>query len=530
MRRRLTFLAAAVLALAATGVAIAWGGGAFKTDPVAADFSAARTAWKERICTTSDGHGFRDAKAYLTGEINSSDSRLDGDVVFRLRIREDTTAGLGTAEGRMWIRGKGYARVVGVIANGGITGLIDGRVWRGGWLAANFSASWDGTTLTGALGQGDAANAAVIQSRFDRRCRGKGNGHGNGESKTGKLEVKKSLSPADDPGRFDLQIDGKTLASGAGNNGTTGEQSVKAGSHTVAEAAKSGTSLSNYTTSIVCKDGNGGGGTVASGNSPSLSVNVGKDADVVCVITNTRKSVTTTGKLEVKKDLSPSDDPGRFKLFIKKQDSTTIDSRSDAGDNDSTGENTVPTGTYQVSETADEKVGGGATNLADYDRAITCKSDNGSGSVVASNTDGAPLNVTVASGADVVCVVTNTRKTPKTGKLEVKKDLSPSDDPGRFKLFIKQGSTTIDSRSDAGDNDSTGENTVPTGTYQVSETADEKVGGGATNLADYDRAITCKSDNGSGSVVAANSDGSPLSLSVAEGQDIVCVITNTRKE
>jgi hypothetical protein len=530
MRRRLTFLAVAVLALTAAGIAVAaWGGGAFKTDPVSAEFSAERISWRERACTGRDGTSFRWVKAWFRGTATSSDSRLSGNARFRLELREDTTAGLGTVTGRMWINGGARARVVGVLANGTVNGLLEGHT-RGGWLVANFTAAIDGSTLKGSLGGGDAANPAVIQTKWGKRaCRARGkNGNGSGHRGKARLEVRKVLSPADDPGRFDLQIDGKTYASAAGNGGTTGERVVKAGTHTVGETARNGIDLDDYTISIACKDGNGEGSTVASGNARTLSLRLAENADVVCVVTNTRTAGTATGKIELKKDLSPPDDPGRFKLFVK-QGATTIDSRSDAGDNDSTGENTVPTGTYQVSESADEKVGGGLTSLGDYSARIECRKGNGSGDVVASNTDGQPLSVVVGAGDDVVCVITNTKKTPATGKLEVRKDLSPSDDPGRFKLFLKQGATTIDSRSDAGDNDSTGENTVPTGTYQVSEGADEKVGGGTTQLSDYDTSIQCRDGNGGGDVVAGTSSGQTLGVAVGENEDVVCVITNTRK-
>ena len=48
----------------------------------------------------------------------------------------------------------------------------------------------------------------------------------NNVRQTGKLEVKKSLSPTTDPGKFDLQIDGTTdpNADDVSNNGSTGEE------------------------------------------------------------------------------------------------------------------------------------------------------------------------------------------------------------------------------------------------------------------------------------------------------------------
>ena len=59
--------------------------------------------------------------------------------------------------------------------------------------------------------------------------------------------MKKALSPADDPGRFNLQIDGTTDpdAAAIGDGGTTNEETVFAERHTVGETAASGTDLNN---------------------------------------------------------------------------------------------------------------------------------------------------------------------------------------------------------------------------------------------------------------------------------------------
>ena len=79
----------------------------------------------------------------------------------------------------------------------------------------------------------------------------------------GTLRIDKSLSPADDPARFDLQIDGSVAGTGANvtNQGTTGDVAVVAvpsGTlHLVEETAAAGTNLSNYETTIVCRQGGG---------------------------------------------------------------------------------------------------------------------------------------------------------------------------------------------------------------------------------------------------------------------------------
>ena len=88
------------------------------------------------------------------------------------------------------------------------------------------------------------------------------------------------------------------------------------------------------------------------------------------------------------------------------------------------------TGNHTVGETA-----GTDTDLADYQKSIDCKDDNGTGAMVATTTsdDAGPLTVPVTTDSDIVCVITNTRE---TGKLEVKKALSPTTDPGKFNLQI----------------------------------------------------------------------------------------------
>ena len=109
----------------------------------------------------------------------------------------------------------------------------------------------------------------------------------------GKLEVRNVLSPADDPGRFDLLIDGVVRGDGVAGGGSTGERTVSAGSHTVAEARHGATPLEDYATAIACKDGDGSGDTVATvADGRTLSVPVAAGADVVCTVTNTRRELT----------------------------------------------------------------------------------------------------------------------------------------------------------------------------------------------------------------------------------------------
>jgi hypothetical protein len=110
-----------------------------------------------------------------------------------------------------------------------------------------------------------------------------------------------------------------------------------------------------------------------------------------------------TGTIEVRKQLGPTDDPGRFDLRIA-QGATTLDTAPGVGNLGTTGTNTLAAGTYQVSESAAT-----GTSLSDYTSAIECRDG---ATIVATTTGAGPLDVTLAAGANVVCTITNVRRTP----------------------------------------------------------------------------------------------------------------------
>jgi len=104
-----------------------------------------------------------------------------------------------------------------------------------------------------------------------------------------KLKVVKALSPSSNTGKFNLQIDGLTNVSNVGDGGTTGFVDVNTGDHTVGETAGTGTSLSNYDSSITCTNGTA---TVGPLSGTSLTFNVtNTGGDWVCTITNTLKDL-----------------------------------------------------------------------------------------------------------------------------------------------------------------------------------------------------------------------------------------------
>lgn len=118
----------------------------------------------------------------------------------------------------------------------------------------------------------------------------------------GTITVVKHLSPTSDEGKFNLFVDGNEEASNVGHNGTTSAVTVWAGSHSVSET---GVTLSNYSTTYSCSNGQSGTGTSITG----ITVNAG-DA-ITCTITNTRKQ----GTVKVVKDVT--NDNGGTKTAAK---------------------------------------------------------------------------------------------------------------------------------------------------------------------------------------------------------------------
>ena len=333
---------------------------------------------------------------------------------------------------------------------------------------------------------------------------------------TGKLEVKKNLSPTTDPGKFDLQIDGTTDANAndVGHNGSTGEETLNTGTHTVGEAAGASTDLADYQKSIECRADNGTGAVVASAapdNAGPLNVSVTTGSDIVCVITNTRE----TGKLEVQKDLEPehrhralqpADRRQLTERRIAERRRRRHDRRADTQHRRPHGRQRPPWSEPTWPTTRSRSSARPTTAPAPPSPSTTTD-------------DAGPLTVPVTTGSDIVCVITNTRE---TGKLEVKKDLEPDTDPGKFNLQI-DGTTDPDAVN-VGDGGSTGEQVLNTGNHTVGETA-----GTGTSLANYLKSIVCKSDNGTGTVVASSYGTTALTVPVTDGSDIVCTITNRRK-
>jgi outer membrane protein OmpA-like peptidoglycan-associated protein len=109
-------------------------------------------------------------------------------------------------------------------------------------------------------------------------------------SERGFLRAVSSVSPVSDPGLFDLQLGGVSLTKSVGDGGDTGLWAYPADVPTsVGETAAAPTSLSDYATTIGCRDDDGAGSQVASAQNPGpLDVTLDDAEQVRCDVANTR--------------------------------------------------------------------------------------------------------------------------------------------------------------------------------------------------------------------------------------------------
>jgi uncharacterized repeat protein (TIGR01451 family) len=344
---------------------------------------------------------------------------------------------------------------------------------------------------------------------------------------TGTITVVKRLVPSTDDGRFDLLVDGNVKANDVGNNGTTDQVVVPTGTYPVTEAGGnqgvggSGplTDLSHYVKSTHCEAP--GQDPIDNADGPTVSVPVGAGQNWTCTITNTRK----TGTVQLLKDIVPvtgySPDPGRFDLTITRNDNgTEAASASNVGDDeqtplDGTSVTTVPTGDYTFAESAHTGTG---TSADDYTSKLSCSNNGGN----AQEFSGVLNSLTVNDGDSWVCTYVNTRK---TGTITVVKRLVPSTDDGRFDLLV-DGNVKA---NDVGNNGTTDQVVVPTGTYPVTEAGGNQGVGGSgplTDLSHYVKSTHCEAP---GQDPIDNADGPTVSVPVGAGQNWTCTITNARK-
>lgn len=271
----------------------------------------------------------------------------------------------------------------------------------------------------------------------------------------GKVELIKQIEPDTNTGKFNLTINGPlygdaVTVNNVGDNGTTGEIVVKKGTVEVSETAGTGTSLSNYTTSIICRDKNGTGNIITSSN-PTGSTNreleftLQEDADVICVITNSAK-----GSITIIKDAQPNSATD----FAFTTTGTGLSNFSLDDDTNPTLSNTkvfngLTPGSYSVTESAVN--GWDLSNL----------SCSGGTHTVTNRT----ANITLSGGDNIICTFVN----KKRGTITVNKVTNPANNPTSFSVTASGTGTIANSATRTLSTTQSVTYDVEQGTYAISE-------------------------------------------------------------
>jgi hypothetical protein len=195
------------------------------------------------------------------------------------------------------------------------------------------------------------------------------------------LTVTKLCVPEDDGGRFDLTIDGQTERDVACGE-SFGPVPVAPGTHQVSESAGTGTSLTDYTTTI--------GGACA----PDGSVTLAAGQQATCTITNVRKGEPPeppeqTGTVEIQKRCSPAGTQGNFQAELDEQ----VFRIACGG---TTGPVEIDVGDHRVGEVV--SLDNNTTDMFTTTVGGDCAPDG---------------SFTLSAGGHVICVVTNTVVTPE---------------------------------------------------------------------------------------------------------------------
>jgi archaellum component FlaG (FlaF/FlaG flagellin family) len=101
-----------------------------------------------------------------------------------------------------------------------------------------------------------------------------------------RLTVRKVIDPSDDPGRFDLSVNGAVVRAGAGD-GDAATVEVRPGTHTVSEAAVPPAAAADYDAEVDCATGTRRASRVVPATTREVTVTSG--ARVECTFRNTRK-------------------------------------------------------------------------------------------------------------------------------------------------------------------------------------------------------------------------------------------------
>lgn len=166
--RKLIYAATLLVALVATGIAVADGiEGAKSASAVAGTFSATGTSTSSRTCTTTDGKTVVVTDGKYTGTA-AGDPDFVGPITLRARSVINTTDKIGLVTGSFKIDVASGRNTEGnysaVYDNGNVAGLATGRAHDpSAKLVANMSAGFSATSgfSNGKLGNGTSGGSAV---------------------------------------------------------------------------------------------------------------------------------------------------------------------------------------------------------------------------------------------------------------------------------------------------------------------------------------------------------------------------------
>jgi hypothetical protein len=128
-----------------------------------------------------------------------------------------------------------------------------------------------------------------------------------------KLIVAKELQPSDDPGRFDLLVNGTVVVAAAGD-GASRSSSVRPGAYTVSEAPTAGTNPSNYRSTVDCKRGARRTQTRSGGVYANLQLSSGET--VTCTFRNVRLGAPAIAVDKTGPATATAGDTLHYSLFV----------------------------------------------------------------------------------------------------------------------------------------------------------------------------------------------------------------------
>ena len=334
---------------------------------------------------------------------------------------------------------------------------------------------------------------------------------------TGKLEVKKNLSPTNDPGQFDLQIDGITDPTHEAV-GTTARPARRRSTPAPTRSARPpATARPTSTTTQVDRlrrHGNGNRGRATNGRRRRPAERHRHDR--------------LRHRLHDHQHARDRQARGEEEPQSRPTTPASSTSRSTAS----------PTPTPTASATTARRARRRSTpaptrsarrpatahrprRLRQVDR-LRRHGERQPGSPPPTADDAGPLNVSVTTGSDIVCTITNTRE---TGKLEVKKNLSPDHRPRHVRPPDRRRHRPQRRRASATTARRARRRSTPAPTRSARRPATAHRPG---RLRQVDR-LRGHGERNQRSRPPTADDAGPLNVNVTTGSDIVCTITNTRE-